>query len=88
MFEQQSGDFEAIFGFCVRGYYWTVFLKCVTRRRVPMRAESGLAHHAWAPVHAGANQHGVAVRKELEHLDEFNAGRLGNQFRCLLQKGV
>ena len=53
-----------------------------------MRAESGVADHAWVPVHAGANQHGIAVRKQLEHLDEFNAHRLGNQFGSLLEKGI
>ena len=53
-----------------------------------MRAESGVADHAWVPVYAGADQHGIAVREQLEHLDEFNAHRLGNQLGSLLEEGI
>ena len=53
-----------------------------------MRAESGVADYSRVPVHAGANQHGLAIRKQLEHFDELNANRLGNEFGSLLQKGI
>ena len=53
-----------------------------------MRAESGVADYSRVPVHAGANQHGLAIRKELEHFDEFDASCLGYEFGSLLQKGI
>ena len=53
-----------------------------------MRPESGVADHAWVPVHAGAKQHGLAVWKQFEHLDERNARRLGNELGSLLEEGI
>ena len=53
-----------------------------------MRAENGVADHATVPIHAGSNQHGLAIGKELEHFDEFDANCLGNEFDRLLQKGI
>ncbi len=53
-----------------------------------MRAQGGVAHHARVPVHAGADQHGLATRQKLEHLDELDADRLGNELGSLLKKGI
>ena len=53
-----------------------------------MRAESGVADYSRVPVHTSANQHGLAIRKELEHFDEFDASCLGYEFGSLLQKGI
>ena len=53
-----------------------------------MRAESGATHHAWVPVYAGTDQLWYRGQEKLEHLDEFNAHRLGNQLGSLLEEGI
>jgi len=86
--KQQLRDCEAILDVNVGRDHGLAFLQRVSRRRVSMRAEGGMSDHSGVPVHAGTEQHGVAVGKQFEHLDEVYAHTLGNQFGSLLQQGI
>src|SRR3546814_10716407 len=53
-----------------------------------MRAQGRMADNAGLPVHAGAQQHRFAVRKQLEHLDEIDFDCLRDAFGRLLKQGI